>query len=159
MRVISWRVATLASAARSTVAFTPFRVGMPEVCVAVPKSMLAQAPYGMNATRLCGACLDMVALRITSPNFVLTRTFSPSNVPSSFMSSGSSSQTATDREYSSENLPSSRLRAWERLLPDTTVTSIADMGQRSCSRIAWSWVYYIRSVSIIRYFRAVEPRS
>jgi len=159
MRVISWRVAIFASAALSTVAFTPFRVGMPEVCVAVPKSMLAQAPYGMNATRLCGACLDTEALRITSPNSVLTRTLSPSNAPSSFISSGSSSQIATDREYSSENLPSSRLRACERLLPEITVTSIADIGQRSCDKIAQSSVYYIRSTFIIQYVQMVELRS
>jgi len=159
MRVISSRVATFASVALSTVAFTPFRVGMPEVCVAVPKSMLAQAPYGMNATRLCGACLDTEALRTTSPNSVLTRTLSPSNAPSSFISLGSSSQIATDREYSSENLPSSRLRACERLLPEITVTSIADIGQRSCDKIAQSSVYYIRSTFIMQYVQMVELRS
>jgi hypothetical protein len=56
-------------------------------------------------------------------------------------------------------LPSSRLRACERLLPEITVTSIADIGQRSCGKIAQSSLYYIRSVSIVQYVQTVELRS
>lgn len=111
MLVISRRVAIFASGALSTTALRPFNVGMPEVCVDWSNSILAQAPYGTKAMCLWGTCLEMAALTTTWPNPVVTRTFSPSFAPSSFMSSGSSSQTATDRAYSSENFPRSRLCA------------------------------------------------